>query len=67
MKSLIDKLQGLWPEHCVALSVPKEVDQTKEELYGILSEGIIYYFLDKSIEIILECISNKVTQFFQYV
>lgn len=34
MKQLIGKLNDLWPEHSVALSIPKEVDRSKEKLEG---------------------------------
>lgn len=34
MKQLIGKLHDLWPEHSVALSIPKEIDKTKEKLHG---------------------------------
>lgn len=34
MRQLIGKLNGLWPEHSVANSIPKEIDPTKEKLEG---------------------------------
>jgi len=43
MKQLIGKLNDLWPEHSVALSIPKEVDRSKEKLEGAWeTTGIIY-------------------------
>ncbi|XP_061391852.1 protein kinase shaggy-like [Musca vetustissima] len=35
MKQLIGKLNDLWPEHSVALSIPKEIDKTKEKIQGV--------------------------------
>lgn len=35
MKQLIGKLNDLWPEHSVALSIPKEIDATKEKIEGV--------------------------------
>lgn len=35
MKQLIGKLNDLWPEHSVALSIPKEIDKTKEKIPGV--------------------------------
>lgn len=46
MKQLIGKLNDLWPEHSVALSIPKEVDRSKEKLEGAWETtgcGIIAY------------------------
>ncbi|XP_037931772.1 MATH and LRR domain-containing protein PFE0570w-like [Teleopsis dalmanni] len=34
MKQLIGKLNDLWPEHSVALSIPKQIDESKEKLEG---------------------------------
>lgn len=35
MKQLIGKLNDLWPQHSVALSIPKEIDVTKEKIEGV--------------------------------
>lgn len=35
MKQLIGKLNDLWPEHSVALSIPKEIDASKEKIVGV--------------------------------
>mgnify|MGYP004591836447 CR=1 FL=1 len=42
MKQLIGKLNDLWPEHSVALSIPKEIEEKKESIDGVgfaTSEG----------------------------
>uniref|UniRef100_A0A1B0APH6 Protein kinase domain-containing protein n=1 Tax=Glossina palpalis gambiensis TaxID=67801 RepID=A0A1B0APH6_9MUSC len=35
MKQLVGKLNDLWPEHSVALSIPKEIDAAKEKIEGV--------------------------------
>ena len=35
MKQLIGKLNDLWPEHSVALSIPKEIDKANEKIPGV--------------------------------
>lgn len=50
MKQLIGKLNDLWPEHSVALSIPKEVDRSKEKLEGAWETiGIEHSMIDRSV------------------
>lgn len=50
MKQLIGKLNDLWPEHSVALSIPKEVDRSKEKLEGAWETiGIERSMIDRSV------------------
>lgn len=39
MQVIVDKLQDLFPEHKVALSIPRTIDESKETLNGDVVEG----------------------------